>query len=195
MTKMISAVQAAMELAELGRSLGLKVDIDEQAPTFQRGAIMSQDERYRYAIWQTWSLDPMMAMGLLNPSTASHLIDDPTWDRGRKRAGRSQSPRFGGVMYWNAFAFRATDPDVMMAAADPVGEHNDAFIDAALTRSAMTIIGYGAKGAHRGRADEVKARIRALQVPVHYLRLTKHGHPGHPLYLPEALEPTLWEFD
>ena len=27
---------------------------------------------------------------------------------------------------------------------------------------------------------------------VHYLRLTKEGHPGHPLYLPALLLPVQW---
>lgn len=192
---MISALQSVQEFAALGRGLGQQVDIIETSMFGQRGAIMSPCGAYRWLIWEVWSLDPLMAMGLLNPSVASHLIDDPTWNRGRKRAALSQVPRYGGVAYWNIFGIRATDPKDMLAASDPVGEHNNTFIDAALTRAATTILGWGAHGTHRGRDEQVKARIRAIGLPVHYLALTKGGQPGHPLYLKESLQPTLWEFD
>lgn len=188
-----SALQAAMDLAEMGRALGQQVDVVESWMFGQRGAIMSPCGTYRWLIWETWSLDPFLGMNLLNPSTASHLVDDPTWVRGRRRAGCSTMPRYGGLLLWNAFAFRATDPADMKAAVDPVGPLNDQFIDAALDASDRVIVGWGAHGDHLGRDEQVKARMRAKGVSPYCLKLTKGGQPGHPLYLKEALQPVLWD--
>lgn len=188
-----SALQAAMDLAEMGRDLGQEVNVVETHMFGQRGAIMSPCGRYRWLIWETWSLDPFMGMALLNPSTASHLVDDPTWVRGRRRAGNSRMPTFGGLLLFNSFAYRATDPADMKAATDPVGMLNNQFIDAAIDASDRIICGWGAHGGHLGRDDEMKARLRAKGVSPYCLTLTKGGQPGHPLYLKEALQPVLWD--
>ena len=187
-----SALQAAMDIAEMGRDLGQQVDVVESALWGQRGAIMSPCGTYRWLIWQTWSLDPFLGMGLLNPAPASHMVDDPTWLRCRKRASQSRPPRYGGLILWNPFAFRATNPDAMLAADDPIGSLNDRFIDAALDAAERTIVGWGARGGHRGRDTEIKARMRAKAIEPYCLTLTKGGQPGHPLYLKENLEPVLW---
>ena len=44
-------------------------------------------------------------------------------------------------------------------------------------------------GALLGRDQQVRG---LLGRKLHYLRLTKHGHPGHPLYLPGNLWPVEW---
>ena len=188
-----SALQAAMDLAEMGRNLGQQVDVVENHMFGQRGAIMSPCGRYRWLIWETWSLDPFLGMNLLNPSVASHLIDDPTWVRGRRRAGASLSPRYGGLLLWNSFAYRATDPADMKASADPVGALNDQFIDAAIDASDRIICGWGAHGGHLGRDEQIKARMRSKGAAPYALTLTKGGHPGHPLYLKESLQPVPWD--
>ena len=102
-------------------------------------------------------------------------------------------PRFGGLLLWNEFGYRATDPADMKAAADPIGPLNDRFIDAALDASDRVICGWGAHGAHLGRDEQVKARMRAKGIAPYCLTLTKGGQPGHPLYLKEALQPVLWD--
>ena len=188
-----SALQAALDLAEMGRTLGQQVDVVENSMFGQRGAILSPCGAYRWLLWQTWSLDPFMGMNLLNPSKASHMVDDPTWDRCRRRAMVSRSPQYGGILLWNLFAYRATDPADMKDASDPIGSLNDQFIDAALSASDRVIAGWGAHGGFLGRDEQVKARMRAKGVVPHCLTLTKGGHPGHPLYLKEALQPTPWD--
>jgi hypothetical protein len=35
--------------------------------------------------------------------------------------------------------------------------------------------------------------VRAMLPKLHYLRLTKDGFPGHPLYLPATLTPKEWK--
>lgn len=193
MRRVPSAMQAAIDLADLGRELGQQVDVVENSLFGQRGAIVSPCGTWRWLIWETWSLDPFLGMGLLNPSRASHLVDDPTWIRGRKRAGNSRTPRYGGLLLWNPFAFRATERADMLAADDPVGPLNNRFIDAALEAAERTIVGWGADGRHRGRDEEIKARLRAKGVEPWCLTLTKGGQPGHPLYLKEALQPQPWD--
>ena len=50
------------------------------------------------------------------------------------------------------------------------------------------VAAWGAHGKYRGR----DAQVRAMLPGLHYLRLTKDSHPGHPLYLPANLRPVAW---
>lgn len=143
---------------------------------------------WRYLLWRGLTRRTrVLGMGMLNPSTADHLSDDPTIARCRTRAAQSG---FAGLLVWNLFAFRATLPRDLTAAVDPVGPHNDAAIALALGLSRRTILAWGHHGSHGGRDREVLAHCRS--VPVQVLGLTCGGHPRHPLYLASAIRPRRW---
>ena len=54
--------------------------------------------------------------------------------------------------------------------------------------AAVVVAAWGVHGAFIGRHEAVRKALPRL----HYLRLTKGGHPGHPLYLPKTLQPVAW---
>lgn len=89
----------------------------------------------------------------------------------------------------NLFAYRATDPVVMKAAPEPVGPENDLVLRELARKAGVVVAAWGTHGAHRGRAQAVRLMLPGL----HYLRLTKDGHPAHPLYLPASLTPAPWK--
>lgn len=161
------------------------------------GALMSVDGRYRYRL--TRRIGPglrIAAFIMLNPSTADADVDDPTI---RRCIGFARRWGCGHLIVVNLFAFRATSPRDMMAAADPVGPDNhEAVVDAAEAATQLVppdgvrgrlICAWGAHGGFMdqdrtvmGWLDEIDARPEALG-------LTKHGHPRHPLYVPADAEP------
>ena len=145
-----------------------------------RGADISECGLYRYRLWRMWTTDrPLCGWLMLNPSTADADTDDATI---RKCIGFARLWGFGGIMVTNLFAFRATKPGHMKASLDPNGPDNDTFVNAEHECCERTVAAWGAHGAHLGRADEVVERLGAENL--HVLRLTKAGHPGHPLYIP-----------
>lgn len=153
-------------------------------------ATFSPCRRYRYSLWRDWS-DPhdadkgyVMFIGL-NPSTATETEDDPTI---RRCIAFAKSWGYDGLCMMNLFGFRATDPAVMLGEPDPVGQDNDRYLQDVAAKAGVVVAAWGTTGVHMGRADVVKKMIPNL----HYLRLTKAGHPGHPLYLLGSLMPTPW---
>lgn len=151
----------------------------------ERGAVLSADRRYRYTLWRRWGDGKACMFVGLNPSTADADIDDPTI---RRCVNFARAWGFDALVMTNLFAWRATDPRDMMAAVDPVGVDNDWWLQAASVGCGLTVAAWGAGGAYQGRGVEVR---RMLREP-HYLRLTKSGQPGHPLYLPAHLRPVEW---
>jgi len=150
-----------------------------------RGATLSGDRVYRYALTRQWGDGERVAFIGLNPSTADATTDDPTI---RRCIGFARDWGYDGLVMLNLFAFRATDPAVMMAAADPVGPENDATIMEYVDSTAVIVAAWGAHGDYRKRGASVRAMIPDLRC----LKLTKNGHPGHPLYLPKTLLPQPW---
>ena len=121
----------------------------------------------------------------LNPSTADETNDDPTI---RRCISFAKSWGYDGLCMTNLFAFRATNPEDMLAAADPIGTENDRHLVELAGKASLVIAAWGTLGVHMGRNDKVRSMIDGLN----FLRLTKDGHPGHPLYLPKSLRPTEW---
>lgn len=154
-------------------------------------AVYSPCEKYRYLLTRSWdATGPKALFVMLNPSTATEVQNDPTVERCERRA---RALGFGAFRVTNIFAFRATDPRVMKAVADPVGLGNDtAIADSALWADAI-IAAWGTHGAHLGRGAAVAQLLRASGRPVQALGLTKAGHPQHPLYIGYDRLPVVWE--
>lgn len=121
----------------------------------------------------------------LNPSTADETTDDPTV---RRCIAYAQDWGYGALCMTNLFAFRATRPEDLKAAAEPVGPENDRFLLRHAARAEIVVAARGNHGAYLGR----EARVRALITDLDCLRRTGGGHPGHPLYLPKTLRPVPW---
>ena len=151
------------------------------------GAVFSRCRRWRYLLWRRWDAARSAANFLmLNPSTADELRLDPSCTRARLYAERWG---YGALIVTNLFGWRATDPDEMKAAREPVGRANDAAILRAAREAAIVVCAWGNHGAHRGRAVHVLEILSAAGIRLHALRMTGAGEPAHPLYLPAKLTP------
>lgn len=123
----------------------------------------------------------------LNPSTADEVNDDPTV---RRCIGYARAWGYNSLIMANIFAFRATFPRDMKAAADPVGPENDKWLTACAREAALVVAAWGNDGAYRGRSRQVVEMMTGAGVQLMCLRITKAGEPEHPLYLPGKLRPT-----
>jgi len=154
------------------------------------GARFSKCRRWRTLLWRRWDATrPAANFLMLNPSTADETVLDPTCARARDFAERWG---YGALLVTNLFAWRATDPLAMRAAADPVGAGNDRAIVQAARAASLVVCAWGNHGAHLGRSSAVRQRLRDAGVALHVLRLNANGEPAHPLYLPSALQPRRW---
>ncbi len=152
------------------------------------GAQFSRCRRYRYALWRRWAEQgPAVMIIGLNPSTADAQRNDPTI---RRCIGFARDWGFADLWMVNLFAWRATRPADLMAAADPVGPRNDAWLRKIARRCDRIIAGWGNHGRFLGRSEQARALFgNRLEV----LRLNAGGEPAHPLYLPKHLRPVAWQ--
>ena len=148
-----------------------------------RSAIISECQRYRYALRREWQADlPGILFVALNPSTADGEYDDPTV---RRCVGFAKSWGFGKLVIANLFALRSTHPSSLLHDEDPIGPQNDWWLTQLSARFSLTIAAWGVHGALKQRAAEVLPKLHN----VHHLGLTNAGHPKHPLYLPKTARP------
>ncbi len=153
-------------------------------------AVYSDDEAYRYRLERVWDSEgPRVLFVMLNPSTATELQNDPTVERCERRA---RALGFGSFAVGNIFAFRATDPTVMRAQADPVGPENDAAILQMAAGADRIVAAWGTHGAHLGRGAQVEKLLRAEGYALYHLGLSLAGLPKHPLYIGYDRQPELW---
>jgi hypothetical protein len=153
-------------------------------------AVFSNCRKYRYRLWRRWAPGPSCLWVMLNPSTADEIKNDPTVERCERRA---RAMGYAAVEVVNLFAFRATDPDEMKAAADPVGPENDQAILAAVADAGLVVCGWGNHGGHIGRSSQVKELIASAGATPHHLGATSKGEPRHPLYVRYDVQPSIWQ--
>lgn len=153
-------------------------------------AVYSDCENYRYMLTRTWEPEGKKALFImLNPSTATEVQNDPTVERCERRA---RALGFGAFRVTNIFAWRDTDPKAMRAAQDPVGPENDRLIAESCPWADQIICAWGAHGDHLERGKAMEEVLRATNLPLYHLGLTKAGHPKHPLYISYKKQPELW---
>lgn len=121
---------------------------------------------------------------LANPSTATHLIADPTVGRCITYA---TDWRYARCAVANARAYRSTDPDGVPPDPIGIGPDNDRVILSEAARAALVVCGWGKLGGVRGPV--VLDLIRQAGKVPHALKLNKDGSPQHPLYLRRAAKP------
>jgi hypothetical protein len=153
----------------------------------QSGAAFSPCRKWRYRLWRTWNdRKPYANFLMLNPSTADETRLDPTCSRCH---GYAKAWGYGALIVTNLFAWRATDPADMKAAADPVGVDNDEHILEVAHAAGIVVAAWGNHGLFQARVDRVRAMLKEAGVQLHALRVNGSGQPAHPLYLPSALKP------
>ena len=158
--------------------------------TSASGATFSSCRRWRYLLWRRWDEEkPVANFLMLNPSTADENQLDPSCNRARDFAERWG---YGTLIVTNLFAWRATDPEMMKAAHDPVGRSNNQAILRTARQSAIVVCAWGNHGSHLDRAATVVANLRGAGVPLHLLKMTGQGQPNHPLYLKADLKASIW---
>ncbi len=145
-----------------------------------RETIFSPCRRYRYTLWRDWNpllTENIYAMFIgLNPSTADETNDDPTI---RRCISFSKAWGCDSFCMTNIFAFRATDPKVMIAEPNPIGDENDDWLVRCARKASIIVAAWGVHGEHMGRGKVVARMIPGLKC----LGVTKDGYPRHPLYV------------
>ncbi len=152
-------------------------------------AVYSSDEAYRYALMRRWRAGPCLLFVMLNPSTATELSNDATIERCERRA---RMWGYGGLAVGNLFAWRATRPEDLKRAVDPVGPANDAVLLDLAGQADLILCAWGSHGRHLNRAAQVTRLLSGRGQALHHLALTRGGEPRHPLYLPYDLVPQVW---
>lgn len=153
------------------------------------GACFNEKRTHRYMLWRNWDWGrPVMVAVLLNPSIANEYELDPTLTRVQDFARRWG---FGGMRILNAFSLVATYPEALHAAQLRSAE-NDAHIAGAIAQAQRVMVGWGTNLEHRNlawRVPEIRALLARSSAEVLAWKLTKNGHPSHPLYLRADIVP------
>lgn len=147
-----------------------------------RSAVISDCGLYRYRLDRRWGEGRPVAFVMLNPSTADGTQDDPTI---RRCVGFARRLGAGALVVGNLYAWRATKPDDLWGAKDPIGPDNDRHLAAIAAEASDVIAAWGSHPTAHGRERPVAdLQLAAMgRMPLWALRITKTGSPGHPLYI------------
>lgn len=160
-----------------------------------KGAVISDCEKFRYKLWRRWNPElPWQVWIMLNPSTADAETDDPTIKRLVKRATNTG---FGGIMVFNLYCLRATDPSELWLADDPCGPEGIRYLYQIPTLSVLPeggqiVCGWGEHAKKPRVAIFTDYLAMEMACKLHCLDTTKSGQPVHPLYQSYKKEPRLW---
>jgi len=155
-------------------------------------AVFSMDSLYRYLLYRDHQtpLAPKpiktRVWCMLNPSTATHEVLDPTI---RKCIKYDKRDGFTGTLVVNMCAYRATDPKELLVAKDPLGDWNDRAIEwACLEPLDSVVCAWGRVHKSLLRfAQRAEFLTRCLRACPLALAVNDDGSPCHPLYLKDSL--------
>lgn len=156
----------------------------------ERTAWISNCGRYRHALGRHWDRGAGYVLFIgLNPSTADALQDDQTI---RRCVGFARAWGYGGMEMCNLFDWRCRDPKLLPRQSFAVSELNDPALRVHCTQSRLVVACWGAVPWAQRRIEEVHRTIFDGEKRWHCLRLTKHGFPEHPCYLPKDVSPVIF---
>jgi hypothetical protein len=148
-------------------------------------ALISPCGKYRYWLTRRWGQGKLLPYIMLNPSTADALKDDQTVRRCMFFARRLG---YDGILVLNLYAFRATQPKDLEAAAaagvNVVGPENLRWVEELTKDSMEVVLAWGGmtfkEMDHHG--EVILATLSALPRDVTYLCLgaTANESPRHP---------------
>ena len=145
---------------------------------YRKGAILSRDRLYRYALWREWNTNKKTCVFIgLNPSTADETEDDPTL---RRCINFAKNWGFGKCVIVNLFAYRATDPSELKNQAKPVGYKNNQQIKTQCSQADLVVVAWGNQGCYKKRDEKVRKLLKGI--PLKCFKITSKGQPAHPLY-------------
>ena len=149
--------------------------------TIPKGAIFSDDGKYRYVLWRSWKANPIIRLQIsLNPSSAGALNDDPTITRSMTRANQDG---FGALIQENLSAFISTDPKIFLKEGCQIGAETNEYLKHAIVLTLMSggqvVIAWGSFPGLTWRAAQV---LRMIPEP-YCLGVNADGQPKHPLYV------------
>jgi len=155
---------------------------------------------HRYTLRRSWMGDRgVVNFIMLNPSTADDVFDDATI---RRCIGFAKRWGFEGISVTNLFAYRATNPQDLIALLSAsggwrlaVGEDNAYHIDREAKAAKLIVCAWGdncdALPEYAcNRNQDVANMLRAYDL--YCIRLTKRGNPAHPVREPYTDKPLLF---
>lgn len=155
------------------------------------GAIISKCGKYRYRLERKLGDSKKTCLFImLNPSTADAVKNDRTI---RRCMGFAEAFGCGRLIVGNLFAFRTRKPTELKQTISPEGPQNLRHLKKMCDEASIVIAAWGVHGRHRDQGERIRQMLQTWRVPLHYLELTKDGHPRHPLYLEGALRPQRWK--
>ncbi len=147
----------------------------------ENDAVISDCGKYRYLLRRTWDhKKPRALLVMLNPSTADAHTDDATI---RSCVRLLAGLGYGSMEVVNVFALRATHPEELTKAEDPIGPENADVLCAAIDRCDVVIFAWGAHPMAEERGRLIRSTVKASRPAVFCFGKTKAGAPRHPLYI------------
>ena len=173
-----------------------------------RGATFSRDGANRLILTRRWADGPHVCFIGLNPSTADHLVDDPTVRRWMHFA---LAFGFGGMVAFNLYRFRSSSPAECRRWADWENDgpnwytrddlnHNLSVVAEATKAAMLTVACWGAAVWDLDWVDHAVEEITTGGEPwphIYCFGRTESGAPIHPMArgkhrIPDNAQPLLW---
>lgn len=161
--------------------------------SIRSSAVFSTCQQYRYELHREWDTgDKPVLFFMMNPSTATEHVDDPTV---KKCRGYAERWGYNHLIVVNMMAYRATNPKVLLTIADPIGPDNHTHIKRLIhTLQPLVICAWGT-GTHKKLLHAEKVAMQLLvdaKCAPKALRVSALNKPWHPLYIPNDIIPMDW---
>jgi len=154
-------------------------------------ALFSTDGRHRYVLTRMFPAHVrgsgnVVTFIMLNPSTATHDVDDPTITRCIRFAQRWG---FTAMQVVNLMAFRSTNPKTLHDIPDAEGGVYNTYAILRASRDAKIVVcAWGEHGADRSETILPVLR-KYVGDKLRCLARNASGQPKHPLYVPATTLP------